>query len=112
MSELPSLDPTLHQPVRTQIVAYLVGRQEATFSELKRVLGMTDGNLDAHLKKLLAAEYLTQRRETSGPRAQTLFAVSPRGLEALTCYTRQLQSLLALGATTPLPAGNAEPKPL
>ena len=26
----PGLDAVLHQPVRTQIVAYLIGREEAT----------------------------------------------------------------------------------
>ena len=29
----PGLDAVLHQPVRTQSVAYLIGREEATFSE-------------------------------------------------------------------------------
>ncbi len=45
MSTLPMLDPLLHQPVRTQIAAYLAGRGEATFAELKRALAATDGNL-------------------------------------------------------------------
>ena len=38
---LPTLDPLLHQPLRTQLAAFLSGRGEATFSELKRVLRAT-----------------------------------------------------------------------
>ena len=57
-----TLDPLLHQPLRTQIAAYLVGRGEASFSELKRILQCTDGNLDAHVKK-------TTGRQLPGPGA-------------------------------------------
>ena len=32
-----------------------------TFSDLKRQLAVSDGNLDAHLKKLLAADYVAVR---------------------------------------------------
>lgn len=62
------LDPLLHQPLRTQLVAFLAGAGEQTFSELKRQLGVSDGNLDAHLKKLLAADYVCVRKDASGAR--------------------------------------------
>ena len=55
----PELDPILHQPVRTRIAAYLATRGETTFTELKQALAITDGNLEAHLKKLVAASYFT-----------------------------------------------------
>ena len=66
-----ALDPVLHQPVRTQIVAYLAAREEATFTELKRVLRVSDGNLESHLKKLIAAEYVSDRKDSSSARQQT-----------------------------------------
>lgn len=91
-----TLDPLLHQPLRTQIAAYLVGRGEASFSELKRVLQCTDGNLDAHVKKLLAADYLVQERRGGGARVQTTYALTPTGREAFTAYLAHLQQLFNL----------------
>lgn len=91
-----ALDPLLHQPLRTQIAAYLMGRGEATFSELKRVLQCTDGNLDAHLKKLLAADYLLQERRGGGPRVQTTYALTSTGRAAFASYLVHLQKLFKL----------------
>ena len=90
------LDPVLHQPVRTRIAAYLSTRGETTFTELKTALGTTDGNLDAHLKKLTAAEYVNARKETGDGRPQTLYFLSETGTAAFETYVATLQKLLAL----------------
>lgn len=104
---LPPLDPLLHQPARTQLVAYLSGRGDATFSELKRVLGVTDGNLGAHLAKLTEAGHIISSINTTGGRAQTVYALSPGGRAALADYAAQLAALLALSGDTELkPAAN------
>ncbi len=89
-----ALNPILHQPARTQLVAYLAGRGEATFSEFKRLLDLTDGNLDAHLKKLVDAGYLTLRKEVGMGRPQTVFSLTNTGREALAAYISQLATLL------------------
>ena len=93
----PGLDVVLHQPVRTQIVAYLIGREEATFSELKRVLRVSDGNLESHLKKLIAAEYIATRKESSNARQQTVYSLTQAGQAALRRYMANLQQMLGLG---------------
>jgi DNA-binding MarR family transcriptional regulator len=107
---LPTLDPLLHQPLRTQLAAFLSGRGEATFSELKQVLNATDGNLDAHLGKLVEAGYVESRKEpaTSG-RAQTVFSLTPAGREALTVYVAKLAELVSLSAS---PAESASLSPV
>lgn len=92
---LPTLDPLLHQPVRTQIAAYLAGRGEATFAELKRALAATDGNLDAHLTKLLEAGYLESRKEAStAGRPQTVYSLASAGRQAFATYVTALTALL------------------
>jgi DNA-binding MarR family transcriptional regulator len=98
MSPLPTLDPLLHQPARTQLIAYLSGRGEATFSELKRILGVTDGNLGAHLAKLVEAGYLVTGEAASSGRAQTIYRLTPSGRAALGEYVSRLHDLLALSA--------------
>lgn len=94
-SPLPSLDGLLHQPVRTQIAAYLAGRGEASFAELKRTLSVTDGNLDAHMTKLVEAGYVEARKEIAAAgRPQTVFALTERGREAFVGYVSALSALL------------------
>ena len=93
-----ALDFVLHQPVRTQIVAYLIGRGEATFTELKRTLQVSDGNLESHLKKLIAAGYVATRKDSSNPRQQTVYSLTRGGESALRDYVTNLQRMLGFGA--------------
>ena len=91
-----TLDATLHQPIRTRIVAYLAGRGETTFMDLKRALEISDGNLDSHLKKLLTAEYITTRKDTGKARQQTLYLLTESGRAAFCAYLDSLQKLLGV----------------
>jgi predicted ArsR family transcriptional regulator len=93
---MEELDALLHQPLRTQLVAYLAAAGELTFSDLKRQLEVSDGNLDAHLKKLLAADYVAVRKESGKGRPQSFFILTPTGLAALQTYVQRLQKLLPL----------------
>jgi|SRR5581483_1104912 len=90
------LDPVLHQPLRTRLMAYLATRGEATFTELKQALDATDGNLEAHVKKLSAAKYLKVRKEAAETRTQTIYTLTPAGKSAFQNYVDALQRLLAL----------------
>lgn len=99
------LDALLHQPLRTQIAAFLAGAGSATFSELKRQLDVSDGNLESHLKKLIAGDYLAVRKESGEGRKQTHYELTPTGREALQSYIQALQTVLALDTrSTPVPA--------
>lgn len=101
------LDALIHQPLRTRLVAYLAGAGELTFTELRRALDVSDGNLDAHLKKLLAAGYVSVRKETGQGRPQSFFALAPAGREALAQYVRAIQRIL-LPRTEDSPASPVE----
>ncbi|OSM02380.1 transcriptional regulator [Magnetofaba australis] len=91
------LDPLLHQPVRTRLAALLAGREGASFSELKKALELTDGNLDAHMRKLLQAEYVEAERHGVGPKGQTVYALTAKGRTAFQHYVAALEKLLSLG---------------
>jgi DNA-binding transcriptional ArsR family regulator len=112
---LPRLDPLLHQPVRTQLVAFLSGRGEATFSELKRALDITDGNLGAHLNKLVEAGLIGSRDESGGPRLQTMFCLTSSGRTALADYVTRLAELVQLSTAAGAPPSDLSlilnPKP-
>lgn len=89
-----ALDVILHQPLRTRIVAYLASRGEATFTELKQLLEVTDGNLEAHIKKLRQADYLITHKEKGKGRPQTFYRLTVSGKSAFKLYIKQLQDLL------------------
>ena len=121
LDELPALDALLHQPTRTQLVAYLSGRGSATFPELRRVLGVTDGNLGAHLAKLVDAEYVVQLDASPGAgagagtgagRTRSEYSLTARGRAALVDYVQRLSTLVDLsGATKASPRGRATGAP-
>jgi predicted ArsR family transcriptional regulator len=92
------LDALLHQPLRTQVAAFLAGAGEATFSDLKRQLAVSDGNLESHLKKLIAAGYVDVRKEIGAGRPQSFYELTDEGRKALRDYIGALQRLLPLDA--------------
>ena len=94
MSRKNILDPVIHQPIRTRIVAFLSARAEATFKELKEELLITDGNLDAHLKKLAEAGYLKGQKSSGPGRAQTFYQLTAKGEAAFAVYVDSLRELI------------------
>ena len=88
------LDPILHQPVRTRIVAWLSSHGESTFTEIKELLAVTDGNLEAHLKKLIQAKYVEKRRQVGFGRPQTFYRLSENGRKKFKLYVHHLHKLL------------------
>ena len=93
MAAPPLLDPVFHQPVRTRLAA-LLRQQPHKFSALKAALGITDGNLDAHLRRFSAAGYLHSRMVTTG-RPHTLYQLSPSGIAAFDAYAASVTDILA-----------------
>ena len=94
MADNSELDVVLHQPLRTRIVAYLSTREEATFTELKKLLDVTDGNLEAHIKKLRSAEYVVTHKVKGEGRPQTFYCLTELGKKTFREYVEQLQNLL------------------
>lgn len=106
---MESLDPLLHQPLRTQLAAYLAGAGEATFSEIKGRLDVSDGNLDSHMKKLVAAGYVSVRRESGDGRPQSFYSLTPMGRDALARYVKALYALLPPGAVPGIAGADDSP---
>jgi len=91
------LDPITHQPARLQIMSALCqlgARARVDFSYLKDNLGLTDGNLGAHLATLEARGYITLEKEFVARRPKTFVAVTPAGRLAFAGHVAALQSIL------------------
>jgi predicted transcriptional regulator len=103
MPNPPLLDPIFHQTVRTRLGS-LLDAGACSFAELKTRLGVTDGNLDAHLRKLSAAGYLHSRMVIKD-RVQTNYSLSPSGKRAFAAYVSDLSAIIGppWGSTYPPP---------
>lgn len=88
------LDKMLHEPMRLCIVHALSVNSVLTFSELKRLLGTTDGNLSAHTQKLERAGYISCSKYFKGRLPRTEYRLTHKGKQVLEGYLDRLEGLL------------------
>ena len=65
-----------------------------SFNRLRKMLGGTDGSIYSHLKKLLSAGYIKQKRQIAGEKAQTIYTLTPAGRKLFKDYLSFLEELL------------------
>ncbi len=83
MTKADSFDPLLLSQVRLAVVSVLVERGAATFPDLKELLGVTQGNLGLHLRKLEDGGYVAIEKEFVGRKPRTTVRLTPAGRRAL-----------------------------
>ncbi len=94
---MTELDPVIHQPTRLRIMAALVARAEGDkveFSFLRDLIGLTDGNLSAHLQRLEEAGYVRIEKGFVGRRPKTWVWATPAGRAAFAAYVDALEQIL------------------
>jgi DNA-binding transcriptional ArsR family regulator len=93
-SGLPDLDRVIHERVRLGIVSALAANSSMTFADLKRLLGLTDGNLSVHARKLEEAGYVDCVKRFEGRVPKTEYKLTRAGKEALERYLSHLDALI------------------
>lgn len=88
------LDRVIHERVRLGIVSALAVADVLTFVELKEMLGLTDGNLSVHARKLEEAGYVACSKSFEGRIPKTEFRLSAEGRRALTRYLDHMEALI------------------
>jgi DNA-binding MarR family transcriptional regulator len=94
---MDTLDPTIHQPARLQIMSalsQLKDSERVDFSFLKDRLGLTDGNLGAHLTTLEARGYIAIDKQFVGRRPKTFVNATLAGRAAFASHVAALTSIL------------------
>lgn len=113
-----SLEKIFHEPNRLAIVSALCGTEKGlAFNEVKDVCGLTDGNLNRHLKVLEDAGIVKIKKEFVGTKPRTTVFVSGRGLDKFNEYLGALSEVLekarkALPAEKRRAAMTLSPKPV
>lgn len=92
---LPDLDPVVHQRVRLGILSALAAGGTTSFTDLKSVLDLTDGNLSVHARKLEEAGYVSVTKSTAERTPLTEFALTGAGRTALAAYLDQMEAVIA-----------------
>lgn len=90
------LNELFHVKARLGIMTLLISQGESDFSSLKAHLGLTDGNLGAHIRVLEDAGYLAVEKGFVGRRPRTTCRVTEAGRKAFAEYLRQLEALIRM----------------
>lgn len=96
MIDFDQLDKIIHEKGRLSIMTLLAGRQEWAFQDLKAELGMSDGNLITHLRKLTEVEYVSEFKDDGGARPRTTYALTRKGRVAFKNYIDLLEAIVKL----------------
>ena len=109
------LDRVFHEKARLGIMTSLTTQPDGlSFSDLKELCALSDGNLNRHLAVLQEAGLIKTKKEGSGRSSHTLCLVTRSGEAAFLQYLRELERVIAdaakaatghAGATAQLRAG-------
>jgi DNA-binding MarR family transcriptional regulator len=98
--DIGKLDDVIHGRLRLGIMAYLVGAEVANFTELRRVLDATQGNLSIHLRKLEDAGYIEIDKSFLERKPLTQARITVAGRAAFAAYLDAIGKLVE-GAKEP-----------
>ena len=91
---LGALDRVIHERARLGIVSALAVNESLTFNELKELLGLTDGNLSVHARRLEEAGYVSCAKtfEHRVPRSE--YRLTAEGRRALERHLEHLAAVI------------------
>ena len=93
-SGVSRLNAVIHERARLGIMSALAARTAMTFSELKALLDLTDGNLSVHLRILEQAGYVAIEKRFVDRKPQTTVKVSKKGRLAFEHYVEVLEEIV------------------
>ena len=88
------LDKIIHERMRLGIISALAANDKLSFSDLKKLLETTDGNISVHARKLEEAGYLTCTKSFAGRMPLTEYSITKEGLKALERYLDHMEALI------------------
>jgi DNA-binding MarR family transcriptional regulator len=88
------LDRLIHERTRLAIVSALAANDSLSFSELKKLLDATDGNLSVHARKLEEAKYVSCTKSFHGRVPRTDYRLTSAGRQALERYLNHMEALI------------------
>ena len=84
----------MHQRVRLGILSALAAGGATSFTDLKTVLSLTDGNLSVHARKLEDAGYVAVRKRFADRIPLTEFEITAAGRAAFDRYLDDMEAVI------------------
>jgi DNA-binding HxlR family transcriptional regulator len=84
----------IHERLRLGIVSALAANEALTFSDLKNLMHITDGNLSVHARKLEDAGYIVCSKYFDGRVPKTEYKLTVAGRRALEGYLNHMETLI------------------
>jgi len=91
---LADIDQVIHAAPRLMVLAYLYVIESADYIFLRRLTGLTWGNLSTHLTKLEEAGYVAINKEFQGKKPHTTISLTRQGRSAFRKYKKSLKQVL------------------
>jgi len=88
------LDRLIHERVRLGIVSSLAVNGSLTFTDLRDLLGITDGNLSAHARRLEEAGYVVCTKSYEGRIPKTEYGLTATGRQELEAYLDHMEAII------------------
>ena len=94
-SPLVEIDRLIHEPGRLIIMATLYVVEEADFVYLAQRTGLTAGNMNSHMARLVGSDYVAVRKTFAANRPRTVYSLTREGRAAIEQYRQHVGNLLA-----------------
>ena len=88
------LDRLIHERLRLGIVSALAVSDVLSFTDLRKLMDTTDGNLSVHARKLEEAGYVECTKSFDGRIPRTEYRLTPAGRQALERYLAHMEALI------------------
>ena len=88
------IDRVIHEKGRLAIMSMLAASPELSFTELRDVLEMTDGNLTTHVRTLQEAGYVSIAKSYRNNRRLTTLSLTAAGRRAFAEYVSLLERII------------------
>lgn len=90
-----ALDKLIHDRVRLGIISALAVNDRLSFTDLRDLLALTDGNLSVHARKLEEGGYVTCQKGFDGRVPKSEYRLTAAGKRALERYLGHMEALIS-----------------
>lgn len=91
---IQNINKAFDHRIRLGIMSILMVNEGADFTELKELLGVTDGNLASHAKALESEDYIRVEKQFIGKKPNTKYSATATGKKAFKEHIEALEKLI------------------
>ena len=92
---MSELDRIFHEKARLGILTTIIATpDELNFNEIKELCGLTDGNLNRHLKVLIDSKILSVKKTGRGRNTNSQYRLTEKGRQQFSQYLSALETIL------------------